>query len=120
MYIAIAGNIGSGKTTLTNMLAKHYGWKKFLEPVEKNPYLDDYYKDIPRWVLNMEVYYLKQRFKNLLDIQHGVLDALPLESRLVEETEDAVSVEQLNGLRSGESVLHAVLLDAVDLEQSRI
>ena len=44
MYIAIAGNIGSGKTTLTNMLAKHYGWKKFLEPVDDNPYIDDYYK----------------------------------------------------------------------------
>lgn len=71
MYIAVAGNIGSGKTTLTNMLAKHYGWQKFLEPVEKNPYLDDYYKDIPRWVLNMEVFYLKQRFKNLLDIQRS-------------------------------------------------
>ena len=69
MYIAIAGNIGSGKTTLTNMLSKHYGWKKFLEPVEKNPYIDDYYKDISRWVLNMEVFYLKQRFKNLLGIQ---------------------------------------------------
>ena len=69
MYISIAGNIGSGKTTLTNMLSKHYGWKKNLEPVEKNPYLDDYYKNIPRWVLNMEVFYLKQRFKNLLDIQ---------------------------------------------------
>ena len=69
MYIAIAGNIGSGKTTLTKMLSKHYGWKKYLEPVEKNPYLDDYYKDIPRWVLNMEVFYLKQRFKNLLEIQ---------------------------------------------------
>ena len=69
MYIAIAGNIGSGKTTLTKMLAKHYGWKKFLEPVEKNPYLDDYYKDIPRWVLNMEIFYLKQRFRNLLEIQ---------------------------------------------------
>ena len=51
------------------MLSKHYGWKKFLEPVEKNPYLDDYYKDIPRWVLNMEVFYLKQRFRNLLEIQ---------------------------------------------------
>lgn len=63
MYIAVAGNIGSGKTTLTQMLSKHYGWKKFLEPVEKNPYLDDYYKDIPRWVLNMEIFYLKQRFK---------------------------------------------------------
>lgn len=68
MYIAIAGNIGSGKTTLTNMLSKHYGWKKNLEPVGQNPYLEDYYKDIPRWVLNMEVFYLKQRFRNLLDI----------------------------------------------------
>lgn len=68
MYIAIAGNIGSGKTTLTNMLAKHYKWTKFLEPVAQNPYLEDYYKDIPRWALNMEVFYLKQRFKNLLDI----------------------------------------------------
>ena len=71
MYIAIAGNIGSGKTTLTKMLAKHYGWKKFLEPVADNPYIDDYYKDIPRWALNMEVFYLKQRFKNLLEIQHS-------------------------------------------------
>lgn len=69
MYIAIAGNIGSGKTTLTNMLSKHYGWKKYLEPVDKNPYLDDYYKDIPRWALNTEVYFLKQRFKNLLEIE---------------------------------------------------
>ncbi len=71
MYIAIAGNIGSGKTTLTKMLAKHYGWKKYLEPVADNPYIDDYYKDIPRWALNMEVFYLKQRFKNLLEIQHS-------------------------------------------------
>lgn len=69
MYIAIAGNIGSGKTTLTNMLAKHYGWKKFLEPVDDNPYINDYYKDISRWALNLEVYFLKQRFKNLLEIE---------------------------------------------------
>ena len=69
MYIAIAGNIGSGKTTLTKMLAKHYGWKKFLEPVDDNPYIDDYYKDISRWALNLEVYFLKQRFKNLLEIE---------------------------------------------------
>ena len=70
MYIAVAGNIGSGKTTLTKMLSKHYGWKQYLEPVAENPYIDDYYKDIPRWALNMEVFYLKQRFKNLLEIQH--------------------------------------------------
>ncbi|WP_337515396.1 deoxynucleoside kinase [Segatella sp.] len=71
MYIAIAGNIGSGKTTLTKMLSKHYGWKQYLEPVAENPYIDDYYKDISRWALNMEVFYLKQRFKNLLEIQHS-------------------------------------------------
>ena len=47
MYIAVAGNIGSGKTTLTKMLSKHYGWKQYLEPVAENPYIDDYYKDIP-------------------------------------------------------------------------
>jgi deoxyadenosine/deoxycytidine kinase len=63
MYIAVAGNIGSGKTTLTKMLSKHYGWKQYLEPVAENPYIDDYYKDISRWALNMEVFYLKQRFK---------------------------------------------------------
>lgn len=68
MHIVIAGNIGSGKTTLTNMLAKHYGWKPRFEPVEVNPYLEDYYKDIPRWSFNLEVYFLKQRFRDLIEI----------------------------------------------------
>lgn len=76
MYITIAGNIGSGKTTLTNMLSKHYGWKKYLEPVDKNPYLDDYYKNIPRWALNLEVYFLKQRFKNMLEIEKSKEDII--------------------------------------------
>ena len=71
MHIAIAGNIGSGKTTLTNMLARHYGWEARFEPVEDNPYLEDYYKDIPRWSFNLEVYFLKQRFRDLLDIAHA-------------------------------------------------
>ena len=71
MYIAIAGNIGSGKTTLTKMLSKHYGWKQYLEPVAENPYIDDYYMDLLRCSLNMEVYYSKQRFKNLLEIKHS-------------------------------------------------
>ncbi len=71
MYIAIAGNIGSGKTTLTKMLAKHYGWKKYLEPVDENPYLADYYQDISRWALNLEVYFLKQRFRSLLEIERS-------------------------------------------------
>ena len=68
MHIAIAGNIGSGKSTLTELLAKHYGWEPKYEAVDYNPYLDDYYQDIPRWSFNLEVYFLKQRFKDLLDI----------------------------------------------------
>ena len=68
MYIAIAGNIGCGKTTLTNMLARHYGWEARFEAVADNPYLEDYYKDIPRWSFALEVYFLKQRFRDLLEI----------------------------------------------------
>ena len=68
MHIAIAGNIGSGKSTLTELLSKHYGWEPKYEAVDYNPYLDDYNKDIPRWSFNLEVYFLKQRFKDLLDI----------------------------------------------------
>ena len=68
MHIAIAGNIGSGKTTLTRMLAKTYGWTPFYEAVETNPYIEDYYKDIPRWSFNMEVFFLRQRFRDLVNI----------------------------------------------------
>ena len=71
MHIVIAGNIGSGKTTLTKLLAKHYGWISKFEAVEHNPYLEDYYKDIPRWSFALEVYFLKQRFKDILDIAHA-------------------------------------------------
>ncbi len=68
MHIAIAGNIGSGKTTLTRMLAEHYGWKPQFEAVSYNPYLEDFYHDIPRWSFAMEVYFLKERFRNILEI----------------------------------------------------
>lgn len=68
MHIVIAGNIGSGKTTLANMLARHYGWEQRLESVTYNPYLSDYYKDMERWALNLEVYFLKERFRDLLEI----------------------------------------------------
>ena len=71
MHIAVAGNIGSGKTTLVNMLSKHYGWKPQFEAVVSNPYLDDYYKDIKRWSFNMEVLFLKERFRNLLEISQS-------------------------------------------------
>ena len=68
MHIAIAGNIGSGKSTLTQLLAKHYGWEPRYEAVEHNPYLEDYYRDIHRWSFNLEVYFLKERFRDLLAI----------------------------------------------------
>lgn len=68
MYIAVAGNIGSGKSTLTQLLAKHYGWEARFEAVDHNPYLEDYYRDIYRWSFNLEVYFLKERFRDLIDI----------------------------------------------------
>ncbi len=71
MHIAIAGNIGSGKSTLTRMLARHYGWEPRFEAVEHNPYLEDYYKDIHRWSFNMEVYFLKERFRDVIEIQQS-------------------------------------------------
>lgn len=71
MYIAIAGNIGAGKTTLTKMLAKHYGWEPRFESVGFNPYLEDYYSDIKRWSFCLETYFLKERFKDMLAIAHS-------------------------------------------------
>ena len=71
MHIGIAGNIGSGKTTLTRKLAEHYGWTPQYESVTYNPYLEDYYKDIPRWSYNLETYFLAQRFRDLLEISRS-------------------------------------------------
>ncbi len=68
MHIAVAGNIGSGKSTLTRMLARHYGWEARFEAVDHNPYLEDYYRDIHRWSFNLEVYFLKERFRDLIEI----------------------------------------------------
>jgi len=68
MHIGIAGNIGSGKTTLTKMLSEYYGWTPKYEAVTYNPYLEDYYKDIKRWSYNLETYFLTQRFKDVLEI----------------------------------------------------
>lgn len=68
MHIAIAGNIGSGKTTLTNKLAKAYGWTPHYEPVDNNPYLADYYADMKRWSFNLQVYFLSKRFADVVEI----------------------------------------------------
>ena len=68
MHIAIAGNIGCGKTTLTNMLAKHYGWTPRFESVDFNPYLEDFYADMGRWSFNLQIYFLNKRFQDIIDI----------------------------------------------------
>ncbi len=68
MHIAIAGNIGSGKTTLTKLLAKRYGWKPHFEPVDDNPYLADYYEDMTRWSFNLQIYFLNKRFRDVVEI----------------------------------------------------
>ena len=70
-HIAIAGNIGAGKTTLTTKLAKHYKWTPHFEDVEHNPYLVDFYEDMHRWSFNLQVYFLNNRLKQLLDIRKG-------------------------------------------------
>ena len=68
MHIAVAGNIGSGKTTLTKMLAAHYGWTPKFESVDYNPYLADYYEDMERWSFNLQIYFLNKRFKDVVEI----------------------------------------------------
>ena len=68
MHIAIAGNIGSGKTTLTKMLAAHYGWTPKFESVDYNPYLADFYEDMERWSFNLQIYFLNKRFQDVVEI----------------------------------------------------
>ena len=76
MHIAIAGNIGSGKTTLTKMLAKRYNWSPRFEPVEHNPYLDDFYHDMSRWSFNLQIYFLNKRFKEVVEISKSDKDII--------------------------------------------
>lgn len=70
-HVAVAGNIGAGKTTLTEMLSKHYRWIPQFEDVDHNPYLMDFYEDMPRWSFNLQIYFLNSRLNQLLDIHHG-------------------------------------------------
>lgn len=71
MHLAIAGNIGSGKTTLTTLLAKHYRYTPHFEEVDDNPYLNDFYKDMPRWSFNLQVFFLRSRFAQLAELQRS-------------------------------------------------
>lgn len=69
MHIAVAGNIGSGKTTLTSLLAKHYNWSAHYEDVDDNPYLNDFYEDMQRWSFNLQIYFLNSRFNQVVEIR---------------------------------------------------
>ncbi len=69
MHIAIAGNIGSGKTTLAGLLSKHYNWEAHYEDVETNPYLNNFYEDMQRWSFNLQIYFLNSRFRQIVDIR---------------------------------------------------
>ena len=71
MHIAVAGNIGSGKTTLTTLLSKHYNWVAHFEDADENPYLNDFYEDMQRWSFNLQVYFLNTRFNQVLKIRQG-------------------------------------------------
>ena len=83
MHIAVAGNIGCGKTTLTKMLAKHYGWEPRFESVEFNPYLEDFYADMSRWSFNLQVFFLNKRFKDVVEIAQS--DKFIIQDRTIYE-----------------------------------
>ncbi len=82
-HIAIAGNIGAGKSTLTKLLASHFGWEAQYEDVENNPYLMDFYEDMPRWSFPLQVFFLNSRFNQLIDIQRG--DKVVVQDRTIYE-----------------------------------
>ena len=76
MHIAVAGNIGSGKTTLTGLLAKHFNWSPHYEEVEHNPYLDSFYEDMQRWSFNIQIFFLNSRFRQVMDIRNSGKDVI--------------------------------------------
>lgn len=76
MHLAVSGNIGSGKTTLTEKLAKHYGWKAEFESVDNNPYLPDFYEDMKRWAFHLQVYFLNSRYNQIRTIQNSKVNSI--------------------------------------------
>jgi deoxyadenosine/deoxycytidine kinase len=100
MHIAIVGNIGAGKTTLTELLSKHFTWEAQFEAVDNNPYLEDFYGDMKRWSFNLQIYFLNSRFQQLIELQKG--DKSIIQDRTIYE--DAyIFAENLHdmGLMSG-------------------
>lgn len=83
MHIAVAGNIGSGKTTITGLLAKHFGWEAQYEDVDDNPYLNDFYEDMQRWSFNLQIYFLNSRFSQIVSIRQS--DKTVIQDRTIYE-----------------------------------
>ena len=83
MHIAVAGNIGAGKTTLTELLSRHYGWTPNFEDVDDNPYLNDFYNDMQRWSFNLQIYFLNSRYRQILEIHQG--DKTVIQDRTIYE-----------------------------------
>jgi len=83
MHIAIAGNIGSGKTTLAGLLSKHYGWDAHYEDVDDNPYLNDFYDDMQRWSFNLQIFFLNSRFSQIIEIKN--MDKTVIQDRTIYE-----------------------------------
>jgi deoxyadenosine/deoxycytidine kinase len=83
MHIAIAGNIGSGKTTLAGLLSKHYGWEAHYEDVDDNPYLNDFYDDMQRWSFNLQIFFLNSRFSQIIEIKN--MDKTVIQDRTIYE-----------------------------------
>lgn len=82
-YVAVAGNIGAGKTTLTSQLSKHFGWDVHYESTEDNPYLSDFYEDMKRWAFNLQIYFLNSRYQQILEILNG--DKTVIQDRTIYE-----------------------------------
>jgi deoxyadenosine/deoxycytidine kinase len=76
MLVSVAGNIGSGKTTLTTLLAKHYKWEAYFEAVDENPYLNDFYEDMQRWSFNLQIYFLNTRFNKIQELRNSGKDVI--------------------------------------------
>ncbi len=76
LYVAMAGNIGAGKTTLTRLMAEHYNWEPYYEPVLNNPYLDDFYSDMKRWSFHLQIFFLAKRFESMIEIQKSDISVI--------------------------------------------
>ena len=76
LYVAMAGNIGAGKTTLTRLMAEHYSWEPYYEPVLNNPYLDDFYSDMKRWSFHLQIFFLAKRFESMIEIQKNDISVI--------------------------------------------